>query len=603
MKRLAILFTIILFVLIPAMNNVVSAQGTIIVAPGDDDNDKDTDGDGLDDSKDKCPTEAGPRTNGGCPEKDSSDDKPSDDNDNSTDDPTQDTDGDGLSDPDDQCPTEGGPTWNAGCPEDQSDPNDVPDPNDRPDDKPPFVPPALPPDGCYVTPDGDYKVKVRKAPDLTADSLGYLLQSKVYAANGYVMQGADIWYALTTYENSTDTVGYASATVLIATPCPQIVVLPDDVPSDPPFNPATDIESPDGGSPTLCHLSVGYDSPTWSDDPQVPSYTYAAFYFEYEPGLPLPAGTQIWGVVYVADFISLPDSVNVFAIAPDPALYEEAVNSGYGGTYNWVNLNGGIQSGDVKLWRLTDDNNDGACGPIVGIDDFAKVGGGADPIADDGPEEFELDFLWEQCPDGWVWDDEIGLICEPLIVEFATGSDCNDNGIDDLEEFFPPDCYGQLTSEPTSDSTIGRPAFDYIMTSLSNCEDFDVWWADLPNPYGDPFAYHDIGNGNCEEGLDTLPDSSKPVGSTRLVAGHSTDTFDCNGNGVPDVIEFPTPDCAEDALDTLTNGDNGETQKEEPGWWGTVLDLTCPGDWIMILEIDADGDEVVTDAQCWEDID
>jgi hypothetical protein len=25
-------------------------------------------------------------------------------------------------------------------------------------------------------------------------------------------------------------------------------------------------------------------------------------------------------------------------------------------------------------------------------------------------------------------------------------SDCNKNGIDDLDEFFPPDCYGKLTS-------------------------------------------------------------------------------------------------------------------------------------------------------------
>lgn len=25
-------------------------------------------------------------------------------------------------------------------------------------------------------------------------------------------------------------------------------------------------------------------------------------------------------------------------------------------------------------------------------------------------------------------------------------SDCNHNGVDDLDEFFPPDCYGTLTS-------------------------------------------------------------------------------------------------------------------------------------------------------------
>ena len=33
-------------------------------------------------------------------------------------------------------------------------------------------------------------------------------------------------------------------------------------------------------------------------------------------------------------------------------------------------------------------------------------------------------------------------------------SDCNDNGINDLDEFLPPDCYGQLTTEQSNTAAI-----------------------------------------------------------------------------------------------------------------------------------------------------
>jgi outer membrane protein OmpA-like peptidoglycan-associated protein len=114
---------------------------------------KDTDGDGVPDKDDVCPTQAGPRSLGGCPDKDGDgvadkDDKcpdvagvkifggcPDTDGDGIEDAkdkcPTQpgtakyqgcpvpDTDGDGLNDDYDKCPTVAGPIANNGCPEEK----------------------------------------------------------------------------------------------------------------------------------------------------------------------------------------------------------------------------------------------------------------------------------------------------------------------------------------------------------------------------------------------------------------------------------------------------------------------------------------------------
>lgn len=91
-----------------------------------------------------------------------------------------------------------------------------------------------------------------------------------------------------------------------------------------------------------------------------------------------------------------------------------------------------------------------------------------------------------------------------------------------------------------------------------------------------------------------------------LIVGRGSDSGvtdptagDCDGNGIPDLYDFPAPDCAFD----LTIGDGSEVRKEDPDWWAQVLNLTCGGsNWIMMTEIDEDGDEVVTDAQCEDDI-
>ena len=76
---------------------------------------KDTDGDGIPDSEDKCPTEAGPKENGGCPDKDS--------------------DGDGVVDRKDKCPDKAGPPERDGCPEEDKDKDGIVDSKDKcPDD-------------------------------------------------------------------------------------------------------------------------------------------------------------------------------------------------------------------------------------------------------------------------------------------------------------------------------------------------------------------------------------------------------------------------------------------------------------------------------------
>ncbi len=76
---------------------------------------KDTDADGIPDSEDNCPTEAGPRENKGCPDTD--------------------TDGDGVVNRKDKCPDKAGPPERDGCPEEDKDKDGIVDSKDKcPDD-------------------------------------------------------------------------------------------------------------------------------------------------------------------------------------------------------------------------------------------------------------------------------------------------------------------------------------------------------------------------------------------------------------------------------------------------------------------------------------
>jgi outer membrane protein OmpA-like peptidoglycan-associated protein/opacity protein-like surface antigen len=72
---------------------------------------RDTDRDGIPDDQDKCPREAGPKENGGCPDKD--------------------TDGDGVVDRKDKCPDKAGPPEHDGCPEEDTDKDGIVDSKDK----------------------------------------------------------------------------------------------------------------------------------------------------------------------------------------------------------------------------------------------------------------------------------------------------------------------------------------------------------------------------------------------------------------------------------------------------------------------------------------
>ena len=77
---------------------------------------KDTDGDGIPDTEDNCPNEAGPRENKGCPRR-------------------TDTDGDGVVNRKDKCPDKAGPPERDGCPEEDKDNDGIVDSKDKcPDD-------------------------------------------------------------------------------------------------------------------------------------------------------------------------------------------------------------------------------------------------------------------------------------------------------------------------------------------------------------------------------------------------------------------------------------------------------------------------------------
>jgi outer membrane protein OmpA-like peptidoglycan-associated protein len=95
---------------------------------------KDSDNDGIPDDKDKCPRQAGPRENNGCPDKD--------------------TDGDGIVDRKDKCPDKAGPPEREGCPEEDKDHDGIVDEKDKCPDDPEDMDKFEDEDGC-PDPDND----------------------------------------------------------------------------------------------------------------------------------------------------------------------------------------------------------------------------------------------------------------------------------------------------------------------------------------------------------------------------------------------------------------------------------------------------------------
>ena len=113
---------------------------------------KDTDGDGVPDDIDRCPTEPGPKDNFGCPWGDRDKDGIPDNVDKCPDVPgipelqgcpDVDTDKDGIPDRLDKCPTVPGIPELQGCPDKDSDGDGIPDRQDKCPDVP-----GVPPDGC-----------------------------------------------------------------------------------------------------------------------------------------------------------------------------------------------------------------------------------------------------------------------------------------------------------------------------------------------------------------------------------------------------------------------------------------------------------------------
>lgn len=234
----------------------------------------DTDDDGLPDSDDACPTVAGPRENQGCPQTAPPNNPPPTNPDPTNPDPDNsrpvDRDGDGVPDNDDRCPDEAGIVDNGGCPMPET----------------PFNPPLLPNDACYVTASGDFMARVRLFPGMVEEHIGNLTAGVIYPAQGIVNTSEGQWIRLSgefqhlNYEMWGGNDGYVSDAVVNHSGCPTI---------DEPISTVDDFQVPQFN---LCHLTVGFDSTTWSNNPQVPNYTYASFWFAVSPGATIPVGAS-----------------------------------------------------------------------------------------------------------------------------------------------------------------------------------------------------------------------------------------------------------------------------------------------------------------------
>lgn len=105
----------------------------------------DKDSDGIEDAKDKCPDDPGPRENDGCPWGDADNDGLNDNEDKCPKEagpaenkgcPWGDGDGDGVKDNEDKCPAQPGPADNGGCPHGDADGDGVADNVDKCPKKP-----------------------------------------------------------------------------------------------------------------------------------------------------------------------------------------------------------------------------------------------------------------------------------------------------------------------------------------------------------------------------------------------------------------------------------------------------------------------------------
>ncbi len=163
MKKRNFITVLIVFILMLSFVTQVAAQSTF-----------DTDGDGVPNTNDRCPNRPGPRANDGCP---LSTPEPDNDNEGNRDIPP-DSDGDGTADPLDACPSVPGDGANGGCPP-GTDPNNPDGANLA---SSPAIPLLAAPDSndCIISPEGEFGVNIRIAPNPTA-AITHVLQVNEWA--------------------------------------------------------------------------------------------------------------------------------------------------------------------------------------------------------------------------------------------------------------------------------------------------------------------------------------------------------------------------------------------------------------------------------------
>lgn len=192
---------IILLTLLMAMPSPASAQlapNPTSVPPSPPPNIMDTDGDGIPDADDACPTIPGPRENQGCPDGSPNEPPPSND-----------------PPPANEPPANPNPSGDSSAPSEPSEPPQS--------DAPPFEAPRLPTDSCSVTPNGDYRVNLRNTPDFEGEIIARLLPGVVYPAAGYIIVDGEIWFLFPELADSNGDGAYGSRSVLFASAaCPQL---------------------------------------------------------------------------------------------------------------------------------------------------------------------------------------------------------------------------------------------------------------------------------------------------------------------------------------------------------------------------------------------
>ena len=149
----------------------------------------DRDGDGVPDTADRCPSDAGPASNNGCPVNNADDD---DDSTSRPDDVPDDSDGDGTADPLDSCPERPGDGANGGCPEGVDPNNPDGSTEEVPVTSPEFELQVAPPsEDCIVSPNGNYSVNMRVTPSPTADIVHVLEPNEWAVVYAIAYEGED----------------------------------------------------------------------------------------------------------------------------------------------------------------------------------------------------------------------------------------------------------------------------------------------------------------------------------------------------------------------------------------------------------------------------